>query len=50
MNFLIAALAPVYITSPITKEPVEVPTAVVDKCQSIMEFDVAVRTRLNWKI
>jgi hypothetical protein len=40
MNFLIAALAPVFITSPITKKPVEVPTAVVNKCQSIMEFDV----------
>ena len=40
MMYLIAALAPVFITSPITKEPVEVPTAVVDKCQSIMEFDV----------
>ena len=40
MNFLIAALAPVYITSPITGKPVEVPTAVVNKCQSIMGFDV----------
>ena len=40
MNFLIAALAPVYITSPITKEPVQVPMVVVDKCQSIMDFDV----------
>jgi len=38
MNFLIAALAPVFITSPITKQPVEVPTAVVQKCQNIMEF------------
>ena len=40
MNFLIAALAPVFITSPITKKPVEVPTSVVQKCQSIMEFSV----------
>ena len=40
MNFLIAALAPVFITSPITKQPVEVPTAVVQKCQNIMEFSV----------
>ena len=40
MNFLIAALAPVFITSPITGKSVEVPTAVVDKCQRIMEFDV----------
>ena len=42
MMYLIAALAPVFITSPITKQPVEVPTAVVNKCQSIMEFDVFV--------
>jgi len=40
MMYLIAALAPVFITSPITKQPVEVPTAVVNKCQRIMEFDV----------
>ena len=40
MNFLIAALAPVFITSPITKKPVEVPTSVVQKSQSIMEFSV----------
>ena len=40
MNFLIATLAPVFITSPITGKPVEVPTAVVDKCQRIMEFSV----------
>ena len=40
MNFLIAALAPVFITSPITKKLVEVPTSVVQKCQSIMEFSV----------
>ena len=40
MNFLIAALAPVFITSPITKKPVEVPTSVVQKCQNIMEFSV----------
>lgn len=40
MNFLIAALAPVFITSPITKKPVQVPDSVVVKCQKIMEFDV----------
>jgi len=40
MNFLIASLAPVFITSPITKEPVKVPDYVVHKCQSIMEFNV----------
>ena len=40
MNFLIAALAPVFITSPITEKPVQVPTSVVQKCQKIMEFSV----------
>ena len=40
MNFLIAALAPVYITSPITEKPVQVPPSVVQKCQNIMEFSV----------
>ena len=40
MNFLIAALAPVYITSPITGKPVQVPPSVVQKCQNIMEFSV----------
>jgi len=40
MNFLIAALAPVFITSPITKKPVQVPPSVVQKCQNIMEFSV----------
>ena len=40
MNFLISALAPVFITSPITKQPVKVPDYVVQKCQSIMEFSV----------
>ena len=40
MNFLIAALAPVFITSPITGKPVQVPPSVVRTCQSIMEFSV----------
>ena len=40
MNFLISALAPVFITSPITEKPVQVPPIVVQRCQSIMEFDV----------
>ena len=40
MNFLIATLAPVFITSPITKEPVRVPDSVVATCQRIMEFSV----------
>ena len=40
MNFLIAALAPVFITSPITDKPVRVPDSVVHKCQRIMEFSV----------